>query len=176
MRLILLSGQSFKNREWIYQVKANIGSRFECEILEYENWKGQGDKVDVTMEGKRVLELINSKDEPYAIFAKSIGTVLTLNNFPEFKRKPKFCIFVGVPYTYAKNIGLDLKSKIDEVRFPIHIFQKSNDPYSTFLSVKELSNDFVKVEEYIGEGEVNDNHEYLDYSLINNLLEKANEN
>jgi hypothetical protein len=101
MNALFLSGESLYNKTWIEQVMDELGPVFDKIVLhDYRHWE-QGGTIDFAYELSRVIEEVNNL-QPYAIFAKSAGAVLSMLGIARGALDPEYCVFVGVPLPLAK--------------------------------------------------------------------------
>lgn len=166
MNLVLFSGNSYNNRDYAYDVKLQVEDLFEhVYIQEYRHWKTGNQLIDIEYEevaaGHKTAEL-----KPYTVFAKSIGTALTLKAIADGVLTPERCVFVGLPITSIAEMQLPLKEWLAKVTVPITVIQNSQDPYGSYADVvRYLKNTDCIVIENPG-----DTHDYTDYQQIVQLL------
>ena len=87
MKIILLSGQSLSNKDWIEEVNKTLKvNSYDTEVMYYSHWERGEGKADVEKETERLIQLINSLSEDYFIFAKSIGTVIFFNSIKRLRQ------------------------------------------------------------------------------------------
>lgn len=167
MKLILLSGQSISNKEWIESVSNKLQSKYpNTHIQQYSHWNTKEKYADIEKETKELINNIKNTKEEYCIFAKSIGTIIALNTLKEIKHKPKFCIFLGIPLNLSKELGYDIKKLSFNTSFPIKIFQKENDSFGKYEDLKYLERENVKIFKYENTKEENNNHNYSNLEYI----------
>ncbi len=138
MNLILLGGNSLQNKTWIKEVEMVFKPDFDSTRIQYYDHWQTGEKVigfDKELE-KMVSSLAGQKD--YVIFAKSIGTFLTLKAVHRKLINPKKCIFVGTPvlWSRAHNFGAD--EWLEGYSIPTLFVQKTLDPVMHFADLKTL--------------------------------------
>jgi predicted alpha/beta hydrolase family esterase len=171
MKIILLSGQSLQNKEWIERVRSKFLEKYsDVDIMYYSHWDKGESIADVDLETEKFINLINTLNQDYILFAKSIGTVVFLNSLSKLKKQPQKVIMVGVPYILAKEKGYDFDTLKDKVKSEVAIFQKENDPMASYEDVKKAEGNRVKVNMYICNGEENDNHSYENLSYLLELI------
>jgi hypothetical protein len=176
MKIFLLAGQSFSNKEWIEDVEKEFKKEFpNTEVIYYEHWKTGEEYIDMDKEVSKFLKAVDSCNEQYIIFAKSIGTIVLLNSIEKLKNKPKEVVMVGVSYLLALKMGYSFKNLKKKADFKINIYQKKYDPAGSLEKVEDISGDLVKVNEYECKGEENDNHHYgnMEYllELVKDLID-----
>ena len=167
--LLLLSGSSKRNKEWIYRINQIFYDIFKDTIVHnYKHW--EDDSVDINLDYE--LEIISkevSNFEPYVIFAKSIGSVLALKGIDSQLLKPTRCIFVGLPLKIIIEDCIPFFEWLDNVNVPVVIIQNKNDPFGSINEVKiyiiNTKNNDIKILEVPG-----DSHDYDDLDMLRRLI------
>lgn len=170
MHLILLPGNGKYNKEWIDQVRENFQDLFtSTHVLYYDHWfTDEGKNIDLAVEQKKLIEVVQDLDE-YVIFAKSMGTVLTIKSIHEKYIEPKKCIFAGHPVNWAKYRDYYVDEWIEGYSTPTLFVQKTTDPVMSYQELKDL---LIKhrVQNYeLIEVEGND-HEYEDIEALRRMV------
>ena|SRR5579862_5552148 len=94
MNLLLLAGYSKHNQPWIHGVEDGFKNLFGTTIVhEYKHWETGEDFIDLEAELERVGRS-SLAIQPYCIFAKSVGTVLTIKGIHQKMLHPRACLFV----------------------------------------------------------------------------------
>lgn len=149
MNLVIASGESLRSKVWAEQeVIPALTPYFDrIELLEYEHWQLRRGETDLDGEARELARLAESIGSPYAIFAKSIGTIVTLKAIKEYDLKPEQATFVGMPleWMYQQEVpvddwlaGLDVHSLF---------VQNMNDPAAGYGQVRRRLHD-REVENY----------------------------
>lgn len=171
MKAILLGGQNILNREWVENIKKRLDSKFdEVLIQEYKHWQNNEPKADVVYESDQLLSTIGKIDGDYCVFAKSIGSVIFFNASKSLAHKPKFAILFGVPKQMAFEAGYDFVDLKNRVDFSVEIYQKRHDPFGNFEDLKVIAGKTVRVNEYVGPGEPDNDHDYANLEYIEALI------
>lgn len=95
MHLILLPGNSSKNKTWIQEVESDLGELFNSTYIHYYmHWEiGDGNSLmNFDMELERLAGVVKENPD-YVIFAKSAGVILALRGICEGILSPKRCFF-----------------------------------------------------------------------------------
>ncbi len=173
MKVLLLGGQSPSNMDWIREIEGALKAKSVNAVsLIYRNWREGENETDVDYELGKLVELIGS-DSEYVIFAKSIGTVITMKGCASGVLNPQLAIFVGFPYDAAIKAGYSMGSWIGNLQVPTTILQKAGDPFGSYERIREVvQNPKISVLEYAREGEVEDNHRYEDIEYLVRLIIK----
>lgn len=171
MKIFLLPGQSIYNKEWIEEVEREFKNiTFDTEVLYYEHWSLGEKDTNIALETEKLVKLVNSYTDDYIVFTKSIGSLVFLNSFKVLKRKPKAVLMLGFPYYLSKELDFDLRDLFSKFDFKVSIYQKEEDTAGKYEDIKPFSNEYVTVEKYVGAGEPNDNHSYVNLEYISKLL------
>lgn len=167
--LILLSGNSKRNKGWIEKVESELNNLFDkTHIQYYKHWEEGKEIIDFDYELSKLIKYLKDKKD-YIILAKSIGTALTVKAIKDEKINPEKCIFLGVPLVWAKEHNFDLDSWIEEFRTPTLFIQNRNDPLTNSKDLKNLLEEkSIKNYEFIElEGNT---HDYNDIGKIKELV------
>jgi hypothetical protein len=77
--LVILPGNSPKNKEWAISARGAFMSLFKSVIInEYDHWNNNKESIDLNLEANKLAGIIRSADQPIEIFAKSAGIILVL--------------------------------------------------------------------------------------------------
>lgn len=139
-------------------------------VQDYKHWQTGEKWIDIDYEVEQVADKISGL-EPYVVFAKSIGTILTLKAMYEDKLQPHACLFLGTPLNAATDMDLPVKEWFASTNVPIYFMHNQDDPYG---SAQELSNilpaniDQTKITVLRG-----DTHDYNDVEVMRELLARA---
>ena len=173
MEIVLLAGNSVKNKIWIEAVEKTVQSLFDqTQILYYEHWKlEQKDAlIDIKKETEKLVKLINKNQRVY-IFAKSVGCLVALTAIRDQKIMPKGCCFVGLPVNWSRANNIPIVHLLEKYSVPTIFLQKTQDPaigckeLKVLLKEQEVKNDSVI--EVPG-----NNHEYDDMQQIYKAIEQ----
>lgn len=167
----MLSGNSLSNRTWIKKVREVVADLFEeIKILDYDHWSSGRELIDFDLERKTLPDLVEEWGD-YLVFAKSVGTLLTLAGTADGALQPKAALFCGFPKTFSERVGFaGMDAAWSKVNYRIMILQNEFDPAGNY---EEVSNyvrgtgkdiEVVKIQ--------GDTHDYKDYADIRARLEK----
>ncbi|MFA6007354.1 MAG: alpha/beta family hydrolase [Candidatus Shapirobacteria bacterium] len=137
MKIIYLSGNSFSNKNWIEKIKENFDNFSEGEILNYDHWQNGNKWIDLKKETEKLRELVKDKKD-YNIFAKSIGTILTLKGIEMGFLKAKKIMFCGFPYQAGVKEGLEMREILRKLTIPVIFIQNEFDPVGSFKEVEKI--------------------------------------
>lgn len=172
MNCILLSGNSLKNRDWIYDARQRLAELFDdTYIHDYNHWVTKEPWIDIKYELKALEN--HRVAEPYCIFAKSIGTVLAIQAIEQKIIQPKFALFNGIPLNYINDNYEEFGDLLSKSDVPITIVQNDLDPVGSYEQVSDFisrhchENPLVTLE--AGDGNT---HDYLDYDLMKKLIKQ----
>ena len=174
MNIFLLPGKSSKNKDWAEKVASIFEARnHTTSILHYSHWEPESAEFNFDSELRKLNTLVGKRNK-IIIFAKSIGTILTLQAIHQKDIKPSACIFVGTAIEWAKESEKDIGLWLKEYSVPTLFIQKSEDPAISFDNLKRLlvASGTKKYELLNLPG---NNHEYEDAELlVNSSLEFVN--
>jgi predicted alpha/beta-hydrolase family hydrolase len=164
-QIIILGGNSIKNKSWIYELKENFNDISDkVHVLDYHHWETKEGMISFSLEVKKLFRLSEGMND-YIIIAKSAGCIVTLMALKENLIKPSACVFLGFPLLWAKELNINLNDLLSYFNCPSVIIQNSNDPAGAFLEVKEFltNNNFAhgKIIELVG-----NTHDYKDFNKI----------
>lgn len=161
MDLILLSGESISNKDWIESVEKSIAGLFdETRILYYDHWQSGQPSIDFDHEFSKLPKLVEGLGE-YAVFAKSIGAALAVRGISEGILTPKKCVFVG-PAPHIKNW-------LENFSVPTLFITKTADPVAPAAALRDLLERY-RVQNYQFIEIPGDNHKYEDLEKIKSLV------
>ena len=172
MRVILLPGQHISNKEWIENVEKKFQEKFtNTKISYYDHWEKGEERTDIELETKKFLDIVNSSDEEYILFAKSIGSIIFFNSLKDLVKKPKGVLIVGIAYNLAKELNYDFTNLKEYISYPVNIYQKEFDPAGYYADIMSIDGGNITVNQYECVGEENNNHSYENYDYLLELLD-----
>ena len=172
MRIILLAGQHISNKDWIEKVEKKFQEKYpNTKISYYAHWEKGEQNTDVELETKKFLDIVNSSDEEYILFAKSIGSIIFFNSLKDLVKKPKGVLIVGLAYNFAKESNYDFTEFKKYISYPVNVYQKELDPAGFYNDVMNINGEGITVNQYECVNEENNNHSYENYDYILRLLD-----
>lgn len=169
MNILLFGGNSQRNKDWIHEVGDIFSPDFGTTVVhDYDHWDSNGEFIDFEAELAK-LSSAASVPSPFVVFAKSIGSVLTLMAMERGILAPEKCFFVGLPIKVAEEDSLPLPALLKSNVVPTFIVQNSQDPVASY----------ARLLEYLDESGANqyetlelqgDTHSYDDLAKIKSLL------
>lgn len=173
MNLVMCSGNSPRNRDWILEVDARVGSNFDqTYVQDYQHWQTGNEWIDLPHE----LPLLAKAAEGlgiYGVFAKSIGTVLTVQALEKQLIKPKFLLFCGIPLGYIVDEYPQFAEVLAAQQIPVAIIHNDEDKVGTSQAVLDYFGEAFKHHPDYRLIETHGNsHDYEDYTLIENELQR----
>lgn len=160
MKRILLGGNSFHNQSWIEEVRQRIGG----DVQEYRHWKTGEPMIDFGYEAS-VLAMA-AKDEPMTVFAKSAGCLVAMKAARELGVVIDRAVFVGFPYHWGIERGIDVALWLKEWNIPTLFAQKENDPAIGGEELREMLPSRGKILIIPG-----NDHEYGEFDLYLSSVE-----
>lgn len=175
----MLSGNSPRNRDWIFEAQRQLGGLFDgTYVADYHHWQTGEPNIDLTHE---LGELANRQPEfgdNYGIFAKSIGTVLAVQALEQQIVKPKFLLFCGLPLGYIEQDYSRFNTVLAASQLPLVIIHNRDDKVGSATAAKSyMASKFTGESNYRFVETPGDTHDYEDYELLRGqlktLLERA---
>ena len=176
MDLLLLAGNSIHNKEWIHTVKKILSPLFKKSLVhEYAHW--QNGELDIDLEAElKSLDLELKSSDSYYIFAKSVGSILTLKGMDSGQLKPLKVVIAGLPLGLIKESVVFFNKWLENNKVPLLIIQNTNDPLGSFLEVKKYLQELNLGFEYEIIEVPGDDHSYNDLvklkELVSNFIRK----
>lgn len=176
MNLILLPGNSSKNREWIDSVESVFSPKFDQVYTQYyDHWFGAEENnedalIDINIETDKVA-VHAEKLNPYVIFAKSAGTLIALKGIFDGVLQPDVCVFVGFPLKWSVSQQFEIDQWLMHYSIPTLFIQNDQDPA---VSGDELGAYLYTqdVQRFHLETLDGDTHEYQDVDKLLSLTEQ----
>lgn len=141
MKLILLPGNSKKNKEWAKNLAQTMKDLFEkVEVVEYRHWSTKEKVINLDYEASDLASRVKDDDE-VVIMAKSAGTILAAKAIFEKKIDVSKCIFMGVPIRWSEGNGFDVHKWFEKYSTPTLFLQNSNDPVMSYADLWDYAND-----------------------------------
>lgn len=169
MNLLLLPGNSSNNKDWAYEARDALTSLFDrCVVHEYAHWTSGAAIADIDLEIEALKQTIKGLGD-YAVFAKSIGTVIAAKGIFEGVLGPGKCIFAGAPLPLIKDRDYEYTKWLAASGKPVLFIQNSHDPVAGYEELKT----YLKSSELIGYELVElpgDTHNYNDFATLKDLV------
>jgi len=165
-KLLVLSGNSVHNREWGETCAEFFRSDFDrVYFLHYDHWTSGEPLINFATELDKINEIVvgSGEQNDWYIFAKSIGTVLTMTAVLQVIIRPEKCVFFGMPLGLS---AYDDWSFLSEFSRPTIAFHNTKDPTApydeTIKKLSELAPTTIVLKTREG-----DTHDYLDFASYN---------
>lgn len=176
MNLIMLSGESLRNRDWIAEAHDEMASLVDqTYVQQYRHWELDQPQIDLDHE---LSELAVAAEEfggagDYGIFAKSIGTVLTVKALDQGIVRPKFLLLMGAPLGYIIPNYPEYATNLAAAQLPTTMIHNAHDKVGTAHDVNEyLNTALTDKSNFTFIVTPGDTHDYLDYDLLRGELQK----
>lgn len=138
--LIVLSGNSLKNKAWGEAVVEHYGSRFDSVfMLQYDHWESGESNINFwrEVEKLRVHSATLAPDTKVVVFAKSAGSLLAMLAVAAGAIAPARCVFFGIPFDLAAtDMFKDNWSAVDNFVIPAIAFHNEADPTTSHTFTK----------------------------------------
>lgn len=171
MNILFLGGNSPRHEAWVHEMADALSSPFDGVVVhDYKHWKTGAKLVDMDYEvaeiGDKMADL-----EPYVVFAKSIGTMITLKAMHQNTLRPKACVFLGLPLNAITDMELPAVDWLSEATVPLYFLQNEDDPYGPAEQLKAtLPANIDQANITVLPG---DTHDYNDIAAMTTLLARA---
>jgi len=169
-KLIVLSGNSARNQAWGEGVVGYYGKYFDDVYMQYyAHWEAGEKEIDIQQEldTLKMQADTHTSDEEVIVFAKSIGSLLTLLSTQSKVLNPKYCIFFGMPLELAAGeLFKNDWSALENFSVPSLAFHNDRDPINyeyTRDALVQHNPEYIKLMSLAG-----DNHDYLDFEDYEN--------
>jgi len=169
MCVIYLAGGHRHNKDWIERIKKRFDNFSNGQILYYDHWKSGKKMIDWKKELKKLTELIEDKED-YFVFAKSMGTVLSLKAINDGVFSPKKAIFCGLPYGLSKKKGAE--KVLAELSVPTIFVQNEFDPVCGYEKLKQILEKNEPEDYRLVKNRGNHTHGYEDYEQLTSLAKE----
>ncbi|MCB9823313.1 hypothetical protein H6800_03510 [Candidatus Nomurabacteria bacterium] len=170
MNILLFGGNSQRNKDWIHEVGKLLEPEFDkCVVHDYEHWDGKGEFIDFDLELSRLPDEVAELGD-YVVFAKSVGSVLSLKAISQGILKPIKCVFVGLPIKLAEEDNIPLDELLKDNKTPTLIMQNTTDPVASYKKVKSYIEE-SKLDNYTLLELEGDTHSYDDFKIMKSQIE-----
>lgn len=141
-KLVILPGNSPKNKTWGEEVAATYGAQFDAVYQQdYDHWESGEETIDFEREAEKLRDAVASDggaDVEHYVFAKSFGSILTLLSVHKGYVVPAKCVFFGMPLNLVEeqNIFGGNWAPLRDFSVPAIAFHNEDDPVAdhTFTS------------------------------------------
>jgi pimeloyl-ACP methyl ester carboxylesterase len=169
MNLIILPGNSARNRDWgLAAARAYAADFAEIHNQEYQHWQSGEPAINMEAELERLTPVVAAWSEPYRIAAKSAGSLLAILGTARGLLAPERCLFAGLPLNWTEARNWSWEESLLKFTPPTVIIQNDADPYAPAatiaLMVEKLQRPNLSLITTPGA-----NHDYLDFALLNSL-------
>ena len=169
MNLLLLAGNSLRNKQWIHEARDHLAQPFDTAYVhEYTHWESGADFIDLDFELEQLMTAVRPLRQ-FATFAKSMGSVLALRCIAENAIMPTCMLIVGLPLQEINRRGIPVNEWLRVSPIPILIVQNEDDPLGSFEQVLSYvgtcQNELIQVASVPG-----DTHDYEDYDTLQDML------
>jgi hypothetical protein len=169
MDLLLLSGNSARNKSWIYSVRDTLTPLFVTSLVhDYAHWENGETFINFDQELVSLPREVTILSE-HIVFAKSVGSVLVAQAIHNKLLNPQQCIFVGLPLELIEKQQYAFADWLRGYHKQITFIQNAHDPLGSYEAVKsylhESGLDQCLCIEFPG-----DTHDYNDYPRLRQVV------
>jgi hypothetical protein len=140
--LIVLPGNSLKNKAWGELMLETFGSRFDSVyMLAYDHWESGESLINFEREEAKLREHVTSlpPETQITLYAKSAGSLLAFLSIAHGVIHPARCAFFGIPFDLAaEGVCKDDWSIVDTFTIPAVAFHNVADPTTSYEYTKEI--------------------------------------
>lgn len=174
MQLVMLSGNSLRNRNWIYEVRKQFREVFDdYYIQDYQHWHSGEEWINLDLELELLEKAAANFQADYGIFAKSIGTVLAAKALKTDIISPKFLLLVGLPMGYIREKYPGFGQVVFDGRTAVSVIQNEFDPVGSAESARlYMADKFSERGDYQFIEAPGDSHDYTNYELMRAELKR----
>lgn len=136
-KLIVLPGNSVKNKAWGEAVIEHFASMFDESYMQYyDHWENGQEVIDFEKEAEKLKAEVttDATDTEYYVFAKSFGSILTMLSVYKDYIQPTKCVFFGIPLNLVEeqNIWEGSWVSLQSFAVPSIAFHNINDPVADY--------------------------------------------
>ncbi len=139
--LLVLPGNSLKNKAWGEAIAEHYGPRFDQVINhQYEHWENGAPNIDFSRETERLREAVAAVPEgsELVVCAKSAGSLLTFIAVKAGALAPARCVFFGIPFEMASTGLFEHDwSPVESFAIPAIAFHNEADPTAAYAPTAE---------------------------------------
>jgi hypothetical protein len=138
--LIVLSGNSLKNKAWGELMLAEYGPQFDTSyMLEYDHWASGEGNINFEVEEAKLRDYVASLGDTteVTVFAKSAGSLLAFLAIHHGAVTPARVAFFGIPFDLAATeLFKDNWGAVDAFKLPAIAFHNVEDPTTSYEFTK----------------------------------------
>lgn len=172
MNLILLGGMSQRNKEWLLGVEKHLAPLFdETYAHQYAHWASAAPQIDLEHE----LSVLKTKIrgmEPYVLFAKSAGVVLSAKGIAEKVLQPHACLFTGTPLGFVRDYGHQMDEWLKHLNVPTIFVQNAHDPTGSYHELERYLRQHMSSPNYTLAEWPGETHDYDDFEELYKIASK----
>lgn len=164
--LLIFPGNSLRNREWLYAAGEYYVEKQwadEMYLHEYDHWQSEEPEIDMEAELEKLAAVVSLHEAgtQYLVFAKSIGSLLTLLAVQRGIIAPEKCVFFGMPLELASEaLFKDDWTPLEMFQVPAIAFHNDEDPISYPFTKAALAEHAPEIKLITRQG---DNHNYTEF-------------
>lgn len=169
MNIILLPGNSPRNKAWITHIANSLRDDFgKIIVQEYEHWSSGQPLIDFEVE-QSLLARSGNQVRPFVIFAKSVGGIVALKATAEDIIMPENIIITGLPLSLIRKKHIPVDNWLHHLQLPITIIQNEQDPVGSYddiiTYIRPINNSNIVVVPHNGSS-----HSYSDIEHIRAII------
>ena len=163
-KLIVLPGNSARNQQWGISTAKHFGNWFdEAYVQQCDHWERGTNEMNVEAELVKLKDKAATETDELYVFAKSMGSLLTLLSVSRGELAPHKCVFFGMPLSIAaEGVFTEDWSPLEKFSVPALAFHNNQDPTANYeftkTKLEALAQQHISLIETAG-----DTHEYVEF-------------
>jgi hypothetical protein len=172
-KLLVLAGGSKRNQAWGEACTEFFKDQFDMTFfLHYDHWSTGEANLNFETEIEKISQTVKGAglEGEWYVYAKSIGSILTLKAVAAGVVLPTKCVFFGMPFSVvADSVVKDELSVITSFSVSALALHNDNDPTALYEVTEKIITEYLPtVSLKTLEG---DTHDYLDFSEYSPVIE-----
>lgn len=135
--LVLLGGNSIKNKEWIQEVNKELLPFYDTTHVHTYRHRDTGGNMDMEHECERLCDYLKTITWSIILFCKSLWCLLALKAMVEKEIFIKQSIFVGFPLGYTELHAFPINKYLKELTSPVLRIQHTDDPAWWYRTIEQ---------------------------------------
>lgn len=169
MHILILGGQSTRNKPWAYALQeALLSLSDDIAVHEYAHWSQENGQIDLDSELAAVEAKLATHSD-YTIVAKSIGGVLAAKGISDGLLTPRKLAILGTPLATVQRESIPYAGWLATSSIPKLFVQNHADPLGSFADLEAYLTHSELAGYTIAETP-GDTHSYLAFDQIRQLI------
>lgn len=166
--LLLLWGNSHKNKEWIQEVHKELLPFYDTTHIHQYRHRTEWGTMDLEYECYKLCEYLKNIKGSVILFCKSLWCLLALKAIVEKEIFIKQCIFIWFPLGFTELHQFPIEQYLKELTSPVLWIQKTNDPAWWYTVIKK---NLISISPAFTGKEIPGNeHDYPEIKLLKQII------